>query len=275
VSVRARAVEAAIEEAQAGLAGRRGRRRVPSRSGRYARAAVPGEQEHGYDVAVDATLRAAALRRAAAGEEGAFTITAGDLRKKIRERPAGALVLFVVDASDSVGSTPRMAVAKGAVLDLLTGAYQKRHRVGLVAFRGAEAEVLLPPSASVALANECLHDLPTGGETPFADGLFRAWQLVRTARIKEPDVEPLLVILSDGEANVPREPGADVSAELHALARRIRDDHIRCVAIDTEAAILRSNKMSRLAESLGATYHHIDELHVRELVETVRAAESE
>lgn len=270
-----RAVEAAVERAQAGSPGRQRRKRVRSHSGRYTRSAPPGEDEHGYDVAVDATLRAAALRLATGAREGAFAITARDLRKKVRERPAGALIIFVVDASDSLGSTPRMAVAKGAVLDLLTAAYQKRQRVGLIAFRADEAKVLLPPTSSVALASECLRDLATGGETPFADALFKAWQLVRTARIKDPGVEPLLVLLSDGDANVPREPGADVAAELHALARGIRDDRIHCVAIDTEAAIVQSDKMARLAESLGATYHHIDELRVKDVVETVRAAKSE
>ena len=220
-------------------------------------------------------MRAAALRRITESGEGAFAITARDLRKKVRERPASALIIFVVDASDSVGSTPRMAVAKGAVLDLLTAAYQKRQRVGLIAFRADEAEVLVPPTSSGTLANECLQELATGGETPLADALFKAWQLVKTARLKDPDVEPLLVLLSDGDANVPREPGADVAAELHALARTIRDDHIHCVAIDTEAAIVQSEKMLRLADSLAATYHHVDQLRVKDVLETVRAATSE
>ena len=105
--------------------------------------------------------------------EGAFAIIAHDLRKKLRERPANALVIFVVDASDSLGSTPRMAVAKGAVLDLLTAAYQKRQRVGLIAFRAKDAKVLLPPTSSVALANECLRDLARSGVLDPRGGISR------------------------------------------------------------------------------------------------------
>jgi magnesium chelatase subunit D len=181
------------------------------------------------------------------------------------------LVVFVVDASDSMGSGERLAAAKGAALALLETAYQKRDRVALVAFEGESAEVLLPPTTSTDLAREHLRQLPTGGATPFADGLLKAWQLVRTARLKDPEVEPVLVILSDGEANIPLAPGQSVLPELLDLAGKIRQDRIGAVAIDSTKGSRRSPEMLRLAEALGADYHRIDRLKAKNVVEVVRS----
>ena len=168
------------------------------------------------------------------------------------------------------GTDRRMAAAKGAVLGLLTSAYQKRDRIGVVAFRGQDATVLLPPTSSVTLAREKLQRLPTGGATPLAAGLMTAWEMIRTERFKDPAIQPMLVILSDGEANVPRVPGAPVNAELHALARRIAKDHIRTLAIDTKSLSARTREMKQLAESLSGTYTHILQLKAGAVVKIIR-----
>ena len=230
------------------------------------------KDEKDFDMALASTLRAAAMRHASDAHGAPFAVTRADLRKKVRERPRTALIVFVVDASDSMGAGPRMAAAKGAIIALLASAYQRRNRVALIVFRDECAETLLQPTTSVAIARERLRRLPTGGTTPFADGLLMAWQLVKAERAKDPSIEPLLVVLSDGEANVPLGIGADAMKELHALARRVRQDNVHAVAIDTESPLARSDKMRLFAESLGAAYHHVDGLKARHVVDAVRSA---
>jgi Mg-chelatase subunit ChlD len=229
-------------------------------------------------VAVDATLRAAILRQTQDGQKKSneFSVMPTDLHKKVRKRLRKTLIILVVDASDSMGTGTmvRMAAAKGAALALLTGAYQRRNRVGLVAFGGERAEVLLQPTAGITLAQDRLRRLPTGGATPFADGLWKAWQLVKKERAKDPQIKPILVVISDGEANVPLVSGQPVMEELTALAQGIRKNRIHSVAIDTKTGPEKSDEMLLLAKSLGATYHHINHLRASNVVEAVRAAES-
>ncbi|MCX7826195.1 MAG: VWA domain-containing protein, partial [Verrucomicrobiae bacterium] len=178
--------------------------------------------ETGFDIAFDATLRRAAQRFASehAAQPG---IAFSDLCKKQRERPCDHLIAFVVDSSESMGAdaVARMRAAKGAVLALLRKAYQGRHQVALVAFGGEKARVVLPPTSSISRAQRCLEQLPTGGATPMADGLFQAWQLIRLQRHKQPGIKPILVLISDGEANVPLAEGAPIMRELLHLAERI------------------------------------------------------
>jgi magnesium chelatase subunit D len=135
--------------------GGRGRTRtatVAGSSGRYTRAEPVRDQERGYDLAADATVRAALLRQHGRGSDGRLSLTPADLRKKIYRRPRRTLVVFVVDSSDSMGDDGtynRIRAAKGAVLAILGKAYQKRHRVGLVVFREESATLVLPPTTSL------------------------------------------------------------------------------------------------------------------------------
>ncbi len=118
-----------------------------------------------------ATVRAAAPHQRARGRVGrGLVVRRDDLRQATREGREGNLVLFVVDASGSMAARQRMSAVKGAVLSLLLDAYQRRDKVGLVTFRGREAEVALPPTSSVDAAAARLESLPTGGRTPLAAG---------------------------------------------------------------------------------------------------------
>ena len=135
------------------------------------------------DLAFDATLRAAAPRQAqrraaipandsAPALLPAVLLEPWDLRQKVRETKTGSLIIFVVDASGSMGAQRRMAAVKGAVLSLLLDAYQRRDRVAMISFRGSGAQVMLPPTGSVDRAQVCLQEMPTGGRTPLGQGLF-------------------------------------------------------------------------------------------------------
>jgi magnesium chelatase subunit D len=151
------------------------------------------------DPALSATLRAAAPWQAGRGRNAGepLILQTRDLREKVRVCPAQHLVLFVVDASRSMGARKRMAQTKGAILSLLVDAYQKRDRVGLIAFGGRSARLALPPTRSVRVAARQLAELPVGGLTPLAHGLALGGRVVASARRRAPGVIPLIVLLTD------------------------------------------------------------------------------
>ncbi len=234
-----------------------------SGAGRYVgdEAMHAGEQD--CRIAVDATLRQAAMRVALEGiPAGTSGVQQEDLRKKQFEKPSENLIVFVVDSSESMGAgvEVRMKAAKGAVLALLRTAYRNRSEVAMVVFGGEQASVVLPPTSSVEVANSALEDLPTGGATPFGDGLWRAWQLIRSERLKNAGIRPILVIISDGEANVPISEGADPLVELGALAEKIGLDQIPAVFIDVSSQLKTEADMKRVAGRMRANYVTIREL---------------
>ena len=245
---------------------------TPARSGRYVKAIPVRSGERDFDVAVDSTLRAALLHQE--GAFSGFSVTPSDLRKKVFRRPCRHLTVFVVDASESMGRGTfiRMKAAKGAALAILAKSRLGRHRIAMVGFWDEFAEVILQPTSSLTLARERLKTLPTGGATPFADGLVKAWKIVKTERIKDPEIQPLLVIISDGEANVPyggRRYMTKVREELLAIADRIGRDRIHSIAIDTRPAWAGPGDMQRVADALGGTYHLIDGVQAGNVVDAI------
>ncbi len=245
------------------------------RTGRYVRSAPLSDNDTSPDIAVDATFRAAALRKAHQEHSGsgALSVKPEDLRRKIHTQFLKTLIVFLVDASDSMGTEDRMAAAKGAVLALLKHAYQDRDMVALVSFRDESARVLLQPTTSVALARKRLRNIPAGGSTPFAAGMECAHEIIKLQRIKDPEVRPILVILSDGEANVPLTPGTPVLPELLDIAQTIREDSIISVIIDAHESVSPDSPMTQIAEVLDAQYHHIQKIRAGTIVEAVRHAE--
>ncbi len=245
-----------------------------ARSGRYRQAVPVREGERDYDVALDATLRRSAMRHVREGslpEEGR-ALEREDLCKKKYSRPGENLIVFVVDSSDSMGSGAevRMKAAKGAALALLRKAYQNRSTVAMVAFGGEEARVALPPTTSVDCARRFLEHLPTGGATPFADGLMKAWQLVRSERLKNPRVRPVLVIISDGEANVPISEGVAPLEELGRLAEKIGRDGISAVFIDAASEPAKCVPMRQIAVRMQASYVTLRSLTASRVIRAVR-----
>jgi len=255
-------------------------------SGRYVGARVP--EGRASDLALDATLRAAAPRQAsrriAAADADADTdgpavlLEPWDIREKVRETRTGSLILFVVDASGSMGAQRRMVAVKGAALSLLLDAYQRRDRVGLIAFRGTAAQTLLPPTGSVEMAQWQLRDLPTGGRTPLAHGIYLALETLETERRKDRDTLPLLVILSDGRANITlsgrRQSAASgepaPAEEALGLARMVAEAKIPAVMVDTEQDFIKLELARPIAEAMGARYIRLDDLAAGSLADAVR-----
>ncbi len=258
-------------------AGRRATTISSNTAGRYVRARIPEGKVS--DLALDATLRAAApyqqRRRLDDPKpnsgEMALRIEPRDVREKVRETRTGSLILFVVDASGSMGAQRRMVAVKGAVLSLLLDAYQRRDRVALISFRGAGADLLLPPTSSVDLAQLYLQDMPTGGRTPLGRGLHLALETLETERLKDRNLVPLVVLLSDGRANLPLDGGAASPVEeAQGIASVFKDKDLTCVVIDTELDFIKLQLARPLAEAMGARYLTLEELRADSLVDAVR-----
>ena len=180
-------------------AGRRSLTKTERKHGRYIKARPAGNKTD--DIAFDATFRAAApfqKRRVEKRKRLAFAIEKSDLQRKVRVKRVANLVLFVVDASWSMAVSERMNATKGAILSLLTDAYQRRDRVGLIVFQKDRATLVLSPTNSVQLAKRALMDIPVGGKTPLSAGLLLATDVLQHEKHTHPDVEPLLIVLTDG-----------------------------------------------------------------------------
>lgn len=238
--------------------GRRGSSPTKTPRGSYVMSRIPAGPIR--DVALDATMRAAAIR---GGTEDtgdlAVAISTDDIRVKVRRRRTGAAVLFVVDSSGSMGMNQRMAATKGAILSLLNDAYQRRDRVALIMFRGQGASVVLPFTSSVDLAERNLTELPTGGKTPLAAGLVLAQQMFVEEERRRPNMNRLLVVISDGKANVPLHT-EEPMGELQTICSAWTPKDARRVVIDPETGFLRFDRARQIAEWLDAHYFHLDDL---------------
>ncbi|MDA8392046.1 MAG: ATP-binding protein [Actinomycetota bacterium] len=252
-------------------------RMVPSSANRWRRPAtgtgrgrMVAEREWG-DAATDgqergslsalATARAAVARQGATGTVPApgmrVEVVPGDLREVVRSPRPKSLVVMVVDASGSMGST-RMAEAKGAVMALLMGSYHRRDRVALVGFGGEGAKVLLRPTGSVEVARQRLAELPSGGATPLAEGLLCAAGVVKDAlasdrRRSVPATEPTVVVVSDGRTNVGL-AGEDPLASAERAAVDLRHLGVRSLVVDVEDAKIPLGLARDLAVWMGARY---------------------
>ncbi len=149
----------------------------------------------------------------------------------MRQRKTGTLIVFVVDASASMDAEQRMQATKGAVLSLLRDAYVRRDKVALVVFSGRTARVVLRPTNSVDLAEDRLQRLTVGGTTPLTHGLVAGLKLIRTERLRDPTVYPLMVLISDGRGNISLF-GEEPIVEAQRVAAQIKTEQVRSLVID-------------------------------------------
>lgn len=251
--------------------GKRSLTRTAERRGRYVRALPDTPQEALQDLALDATIRAAVpFFRIREHQNCMIPIENVDLRKKIREKRIGHAFLFVVDASGSMGVQNRMQAVKGAILGMLKEAYENRDYVGLIAFRKEEAEIILPFTRSVELAQKKMCVLPTGGRTPLAEGLHKAQWLIQQNKYVKQGIEPIIVLLTDGKANAANE-SIDITLEkAFQAAEHIAQAGIRSIVIDTEQGYLRMHLADKLAKQLHGTYYSLDTISKENIIRIVK-----
>jgi Mg-chelatase subunit ChlD len=199
----------------------------------------------------------------------AFAVRPSDFQRKIRVKKTANLVLFVVDASWSMAVAERMSATKGAILSLLTDAYQRRDRVGLVVFQKDRATLVLPPTNSVQLAQRALADIPVGGKTPLAAGLLLTHQVLLRERTLHPDIAPLVILLTDGAGNVAM-TNLPPQEESHRLADKMAEDKFRCVVINMEHVAFDQGLAQALAEHLKAPCYTLSEIKAETLYHKVR-----
>jgi len=249
--------------------GRRSQTRTDRKRGRYIQSRPsPGDPS---DLAFDATLRAAApFQQERRSENGpALALQPDDYQRKIRVRKAANLVLFVVDASWSMAVAERMEATKGAVMSLLTDAYQQRDRVGMVVFQKNDARVVLPPTNSVELARRALTNIPVGGKTPLSAGLRAAYEVVTRELRQHPDLMPLMVLLTDGAGNVSL-TDMPPQEEAYRLAEMFPKADIRSVVINMEHEAFDQGLAQTLADRLESPCYTLAELKAEALIRTVR-----
>ena len=249
--------------------GKRSATKTDLKQGRYVRAELPKSKVE--DLAFDATIRAAApYQRMREANGCALNIQKEDLRQKVREKRIGNTFLFAVDASGSMGARERMSSVKGAIFYMLQDAYQKRDRVGMIAFRRQKAEVLLPITRSVDLAQKRLAEMPTGGKTPLADGLATALLTLAKLNKKDSELESILVLVTDGRANAVEENGGDPIEAAIKMAEKIRKAKITSVVIDTENDFIKLGVAKKVAQAMGASYYNLRQLSKEQILRIVR-----
>jgi Mg-chelatase subunit ChlD len=254
--------------------GRRSYTVTTRKRGRYNRARLaPGDYS---DVALDATVRQAAPSQRQRRGDGAVqpdgpavAIRDADLHRKVRVRKAANLIVFAVDASWSMAAAERMEATKGAIMSLLVDAYQKRDRVCLVSFQKDRADLVLSPTSSVEMAKEALRDIPVGGKTPLSAGLLMAHQVVERERRQNPEIMPLLILLTDGAGNVSM-TGMPPRDEALLVADMIASTKTRTVVINTEHESLDRGLAQELADALDGNCYTLAELGAESLYRTVR-----
>lgn len=251
--------------------------------GRYIKPMLPKGKV--VRLAVDATLRASAPYQKSRRERAIGTKKEGrgvfleqsDVRIKKMARKAGSLIIFVVDASGSMALN-RMNAAKGAAMSLLTEAYQSRDQICLIPFQGDFADVLLPPTKSIAMAKKRLEQMPCGGGSPLAHALQQATLTGLNAQ-KTGDVGKVVVVcISDGRANVPLcvsmgeefDPDADedskdgkpsrgyLKEEVLACAKKLGSlGGFNLLCIDTENKFISTGIAKDIANAARGKYHQI------------------
>ncbi|WP_406028326.1 VWA domain-containing protein [Nocardioides sp. NBC_00850] len=245
------------------------------RTGGRSKAIGSSGRRIGASVSTRGSLHLVETLKAAAGKQGARDRTSAkvelrieDLRTAVREGREANLVLFCVDASGSMAARKRMAQVKAAVLSLLLDAYRRRDKVGMITFRGEGAELVLPPTGSVDLAAARLDEVPAGGRTPLAEGLLEAARLLQREHLRDPDLRPLLVIVTDGRANS-KTHGKDAVRRSQQAAAYVAGLGVTTVVIDSESGPMRLGLARQLAEHLGAEHVPVAEVSAEALTSAV------
>ena len=249
-----------------------GKRTTAKSAGKMGRYVYSVQQNLTGDLALDATIRAAAPYQLSRDKNGlAIAIREADIREKVRQRKYANLLVFVVDASGSMGASKRMTETKGAILSLLKDAYVKRDKVCLIAFRGNEAQVLLPPTRSVDRGVKLLEAMAVGGRTPLNHGIAKGLQVIQSELKKNPGVLPYMVMITDGKGNVSIDQTLKPKQELMEISEKLRAfPYINTMVLDIERKGAMSFGIAReMAQRMGASYQKIETLNAGTIISAI------
>lgn len=251
----------------------RGRREMAESrdsSGTYVGSRIP--EGRTTDIAFDATVRAAApYQRDRDKGNLAINIAKSDIRMKVKHRRSGCTILFLVDASGSLGVKRRMSTVKGAIFSMLRDSYVKRDRIGMMAFRRDASELVLPPTKSVEYSYSKLEEMPTGGKTPLSAALVRADEFMTSYSRTHPGEKCYVVLITDGRANVPLTEGRDANEEVLEIADKISIPGVRWVVVDASTGFVRFDNAEVLSRKLSATYLRLEDLNADALRSGIKA----
>ncbi len=265
---RARALKTPMDRMTRRVSGRRSYTISKRKRGRYIYARSAGGRYD--DIALDATARQAApMQRQRDHTHAALAIESEDLQRKVRVRKAGNLILFAVDASWSMAAAERMEATKGAIMSLLVDAYQKRDRVCMISFQRDRANLVLPPTSSVEMAQKALRELPVGGKTPLSAGLLLAFQVIEREKRQDDEVVPLMILLTDGAGNV-SVTGMPPREEALMVAGLFAEKHIRALVINTEHEALDRGLARELADKMVSPCYTLSDIRADNLYDAVR-----
>ncbi|MCL6088078.1 MAG: ATP-binding protein [Actinobacteria bacterium] len=232
----------------------RGRRTLTltSHSGKYIKSKIP--KKNTSDIAIDATIRSAIATK------GSIDIDINDIREKVREREKAVTIVFVVDASGSMGVGKRMEFARSALISILKDSYQKRDKVGFIIFKGNNAATLIKPTSSVYLASKKIKEIPTGGKTPLSSGLLEALRIMSDEIIKDKNCIPVVVLISDGKANVAIKNGNNIKKEIVEISKKLKEKGVNIFVIDADDARLRLGFNQEIIRYGDGKYFNLEEL---------------
>ena len=249
--------------------GRRTQTKTESTTGRYL---YPTMERRYNDLALDATIRAAAPYQTVRPHNGtAIAIRTEDIRERVRQKKVSNLLVLVVDASGSMGARERMVEAKGAVLSLLKDAYVKRDKIAMVTFRGTEAQVILPPTRSVERGYALLQKIQTGGKTPLNAGITKALTVIQSQLRQQPELLPMLIVITDGKGNVSMDNSKKPVQELIEIGEKVSAvKQIETMIIDIErGGLMQFGIAKKLAEAMGGKYCKLDQLKSNAIVAAI------
>ena len=251
--------------------GRRGLVISSDRSGRQIRGRVPNGRAR--DISIGSTIKVAAMNQQGREDNGlAICVRQSDIREKVRQRRIGATLMFVVDASGSIGVRRRMVAVKGALQSLFMDSYTKRDKVGLMAFRRESSELIIPPTKSIEYCQKRLESLPTGGKTPLGEALLSAKEFMTAYVRTHPGEMCHIVLMTDGRGNIPVNKDRNAGEEAMEIAKAMSIPGVRWMVIDTDVRYSCFNSSAKLASALKARYFRLDNMNADRLYEGIRAS---
>ena len=243
--------------------------RSTDKTGRYIKSEIPRSEV--TDLAFDASIRVAApYQKYRQRGDMALVLEKSDFRQKIREKKNGVSILFVVDASGSMGARKRMVAVKGAVFSLLQESYKNRDRVGLISFRADKAEILLPFTKSVDFAYKKLKEMPTGGTTPLAAAMLKAHLEIKKEKRANPGEKCYVILATDGRANASISDGDPLSDAMNMGSTIGKDSSAIWIVVDTGIGFPHLDNALHLSERLNGVYLRLEDLKADKLAHRIK-----